>query len=88
MGQKMNYCHPVPFIVTQYLPIGVIPNHFNQNFHMTTSELDKTWCVWSTCGKYEKAWLSLTSPDEAVKAPHHMKAHAFFMLYSGIFTFN
>ena len=29
---------------------GVIPNHFNQSFYMTLSELDETWYVSSTCG--------------------------------------
>ena len=28
----------------------VIPNHFNQSFYMTLSELDETWYVSSTCG--------------------------------------
>ena len=32
------------------LAIWVIPNHFNQSFYMTLSELDETWYVSSTCG--------------------------------------
>ena len=30
--------------------LWVIPNHFNQSFYMTLSELDETWYVSSTCG--------------------------------------
>ena len=35
---------------SSYFCIGVIPNHFNQSFYMTLSELDETWYVSSTCG--------------------------------------
>ena len=33
---------------TKYM--WVIPNHFNQSFYMTLTELDETWYVNSTCG--------------------------------------
>ena len=36
--------------ILKYDCIWVIPNHFNQSFYMTLSELDETWYVSSTCG--------------------------------------
>ena len=37
-------------ICEMHFYIWVIPNHFNQSFYMTLSELDETWYVSSTYG--------------------------------------
>ena len=45
-----------------FISIRVIPNQFNQSFHMIVSESDEAGFVWSTCGHMNSAtiWASYT----------------------------